>query len=752
MVADSSKKFLPAVAAGWLVFFLCANLAAQQKETQAPEATPKIEVNVNAVLVPVVVRDGQGRVVDDLKKEDFQVFDKNKRQEISGFTIEKFAGMEGVPKSAATSRVTSSAGIAPSSLATPQRFLVFMFDDLHLSTGDLLQAQQVAEKMLGESLGKADMAAVVSTSGMNSGLTQDRATLEDAVMKLHVRELYRHDEHSCPNIDYYQADLIQNKRNEEALRLAEADFLTCSHLQGVTQSMVESMVRSAAAQSLAIGEHDVTATLDTIGEFVRKMASLPGQRTLILVSPGFLTMTPEAVGEKSRILDLAAQSNVIISALDARGLYSTELDASVQGGSSSSTRKYYSETMNLDEDVMAELANGTGGTYFHNSNDLEGGFKSLTAAPECVYLLEFSPKKWKQGGTYHALKVKVDRKGVKLQARQGYFAPKAAREATQLSASAVPVAAQNPAPLKAQVAPQTTASSENPEAAPVPAPAPEPPARKAKDAKKKEKSKPLFWYPPDVDAPLRSRIVSPPCVLSEVLEKAGARADQLVTNLQNFTAEEKIEYRVLGSSGVLLDGGKGTFDYTVDFEQRQEGHAVRESRTPERGSHDLPAISQDVGLPEMALIFLPNFQSDYEMNCEGATEWSGEAAWVLHFQQRKDRPNHTASFSVGGVAYPAALKGRAWIARDSSQDSGEVLHLETSLMEAIPAANVRHMYLSIDYAPVQFRTENARVWLPQAVAAYHDFGDYRAMINYSFTNFLLFSVRTDQSIEKPKAP
>jgi VWFA-related protein len=66
----------------------------------------------------------------------------------------------------------------------------------------------------------------------------------------------------------------------------------------------------------------------------------------------------------------------------------------------------------------------TGGTYFHNSDDLEGGFKRLTAAPEYVYLLEFSIGNIKQDGRYHRLKVKVDQDRLTVQSRQGYFAPK----------------------------------------------------------------------------------------------------------------------------------------------------------------------------------------------------------------------------------------------------------------------------------------------------------------------------------------
>jgi VWFA-related protein len=743
-----SPTYRPAIAASCIAFFLCTFVAALENGALAQEVPAKIQVTVNAVLVPVVVRDRQGREVSDLKKEDFQVFDKNKRQVISGFTIEKRAALVNVARGAEPT--TPAPAVTGQPQNAPERFIVFLFDDMHLDAGDLLRSQKIATKMLGESLADSDMAAVVSLSGANSGLTRDRATLVEAVKKLKVQPLYRHDEHACPNIDFYQADLIQNKREESALRSAEADYVTCAGLIGASPRMVESMVRSGADQSLMNGEHDVSGSLRTVREFVQKMSALPGQRTLIVISPGFFTMTADAMAQKSLILESAARANVTISAMDARGLYTTGMDASERGGSSTQDlvtgqhAQYHADKMNFDEQVMAELADGTGGTYFHNSNDLEGGFKSLTQAPEYMYLLELSLEKLKRDGQYHPLKVKVNRNGLTLQARRGYVAPKSDKYYADAGLSTEPPETISPSPTSESSSASADASTPQPSGALQPLVTP-----RAKNAEIKTKSNFVLWDPPKVDAPLHSLDSSSPCPLSGVLKQAGARAEELVANLQNFTAQEKIEYRLFRNVTDLLESGSGTFDYVAVYDQRPEGLSVQESRTPERGSRE-PFSTQDIGLPELALIFLPNFQGDYDLSCEGASEWNGRPTWIVHFQQRKDRPGHTASFIVRGVVYTAKLKGRAWIAADSSQDSGEVMHLETSLMEAVPAANVRQMYLSIDYAPVQFRTENTRVWLPQTANAFGDFGDHRTIMYHTFTNFLLFSVHTDQIMENPK--
>ena len=135
------------------------------------------------------------------------------------------------------------------------------------------------------------------------------------------------------------------------------------------------------------------------------------------------------LNQESKIIDLAARSDSTISALDARGLYTTEFTASEHspsliGQNFQVSYNSHGNAMTMAENPLSELANGTGGTFFHNSNDLNGGFRRLSEPPEYVYLLEFPLGHTKQNGSFHRLKVKVDRDGLKLQARGGYFAPK----------------------------------------------------------------------------------------------------------------------------------------------------------------------------------------------------------------------------------------------------------------------------------------------------------------------------------------
>ncbi len=273
-------------------------------------------------------------------------------------------------------------------------------------------------------------------------------------------------------------------------------------------------------------------------------------------------------------------------------------------------------------------------------------------------------------------------------------------------------------------------------------------AQQSSDAEKKHKTQNVRWAPPVLDAPVNSLVPSPPCALGKVLAQAGARANDMVNNLQNFTAQEKIEYQTSDLQNFVRNNGSETFNYVVVFQPSPNGLVIQEKRNPIHGSILSPAVAQDMGLPEMVLIFLPMMQDDYEMTCEGAVEWGGQSTWVVHFQQRQDKPSRSFSVRVDKVSYPVGLKGRAWIAFNT----GDVVHMETGMMSEVPAAKIHHWYLSIDYAPIQFQNQNVKIWLPQTVDGYGDYGDHRTVVYHTFSDFLLFSIRTDQKIEKPKQP
>jgi VWFA-related protein len=418
--------------------------AAAQQSSDVQASGFHLEVNVNRVLVPVVVRDAQGHPVTDLNKEDFEVLDDGKPRAISAFMIERRKGTGGtaavIPEN--TKPLAKDSGAAVEETILPARITVFLFDDMHLSAEDMARARVAGVKVMAEALTGSDMAAVVSTSGrVNTGLTRDGAKLQEALEKLVPQGIYRLDSTDCPKIDYYQADLIENKHDSLAIQDANRKYANCNPAisrpqeigDGPNATNAENLVEAAARRALDLGHQDVQSTYASIATFVKRMALLPGQRTLILVSPGFLNIEQDSLHAESQVIDVAARANVTISALDARGLYTTELTASerspaLSGPSLRQNAEYHGAAMKLAENAMAEMTVGTGGTFFHNRNDLDQGLKELTEAPACIYLLELALDGVKENGSYHRLKVKVGRAGVNLEARRGYFMPKAGKQ------------------------------------------------------------------------------------------------------------------------------------------------------------------------------------------------------------------------------------------------------------------------------------------------------------------------------------
>jgi VWFA-related protein len=397
-------------------------------EVSAKDAPATFTSKVSLVLVPVVVRDRDRKTVGTLKQEDFQLYDKGKLQVITKFSIEK-ASARLVPVSPAPDPADpAKPSTSQALIAVPEHFYGYLFDDVHLEFGNLAQVRDAAWKHLSATLKPADRAAIFTTSGQTMlDFTDDYDKVHETLMRLRPRPIARSTTQECPDISFYQADLIQNKNDQMALNIATQETMVCMNLDPSQIATARSMAQSAASAVVSQGEHETRVSLSVLNDIVRRMTAAPGQRTLILVSPGFIRLTDQ-LQDETAIIDRAIKGNVTISALDARGLYTDGPDIAkrtISAAVQTQKNQLDREAARQSADVLAELADGTGGTFVQNSNDLAAGFKEVAAAPEYYYVLGFSPQNLKLDGSYHALKVTLKtQNGLTAKARRGYYAPR----------------------------------------------------------------------------------------------------------------------------------------------------------------------------------------------------------------------------------------------------------------------------------------------------------------------------------------
>jgi VWFA-related protein len=436
-----------------------------QPEVTSHEGAVTFSSKVNLVSVPVVVRDAQGRTVGNLKQEDFQLFDKGKLQTITTFSIEKTESL--AETSVGTQQPQSSAKPLPARPALPERYIAYLVDDIHLQRNDLLQAHRALNLHLDEALEPNSRAAIFTTSGrMMADFTDDREKLHNAVNSILPWTSGPDPQQDCPSVTYYQADYLTNKTlyfsgflftdtqilgfvpNDNLLAGVLDEAAGCSGASSQPSTPPDPtgkslppdvplirLVRTAVHQALEYGNRDTSFSLGALKDIVRKMSAMPGSRTIVLVSPGFI-LTQDFRSAEYDVLDRAIRANVTVNTIDMRGLYATPGFEASKGGSSSplggALMQAAISEASQNDDVLGELADGTGGTFFHNDNGLKQGLNLLAARPEYIYVLGFSPQNLKYDGSYHTLKVKVGNlRNAALQVRKGYWAPNHAVDAAE---------------------------------------------------------------------------------------------------------------------------------------------------------------------------------------------------------------------------------------------------------------------------------------------------------------------------------
>jgi len=254
------------------------------------------------------------------------------------------------------------------------------------------------------------------------------------------------------------------------------------------------------------------------------------------------------------------------------------------------------------------------------------------------------------------------------------------------------------------------------------------------------------WQPPSVDDVIPAIASKVECPATQVIQESGKRVQELVNDVQRFAAVEDLFHQALDNFGIPVRTETRRYNYVASISEAEPGFiAVDEYRAEKLTLDGYPDQIASSGFAALALVFHPDMRDNFAMTCEGLGDWRGQAAWLVHFRQREDRPSRMHSYKVGNQLHSVDLKGRAWITADKFQ----IVRIEADMVRPMPEIQLISEHQAVEYGPVPFPKKNTTLWLPKSADIYFDFRKHRYYRRHSFDHFMLYSVDTE---EKRKTP
>lgn len=394
------QKLTAVAAIGGLL--LPTGLLAQQP---APGYTFKAQTEL--VLVNVSVRDKSGNPVRDLKPEDFTVLEDNKPQKVATFDVENTQNTPQVPmqqvnllstpaKKARAATNLPESGEQDTSIRD-RRLIILFFDLSAMQPDEIERSSNAAQDYLNRQMQPADLVSIISlgnTITVNQDFTSDRDKLQKVLQSFNVG--------------------------------AGAGFELGS--TGTTEGTPDT------AQSFTVDdtEYNIFNTdrrLQALRAVAEQVASVPQKKSLIYFSSGMQRTGIENQSELRAAINSAVMANLSIYTLDIRGLQALPPGGEAQNASLRGTSAYSGQAqlnaLNSNfqtQETLVTLASDTGGRAYLDSNDFGRVFKGVQDDTSMYYLLGYHSTNSTRDGKYRRITVRVNRPGVKIDFRRGYYA------------------------------------------------------------------------------------------------------------------------------------------------------------------------------------------------------------------------------------------------------------------------------------------------------------------------------------------
>jgi VWFA-related protein len=366
---------------------------------------PILKMNGELVLTNVVARDSKtGEVIQGLKQSDFSIYESGKQQHIETFDFESVdkatplneAMVSGLA-AGATGNGTKAVVVAKPEELRNHRLIVMFFDLTSMQPEDLDRSVLAAQDFLRTKMQPADLIALVSlgdTLNVDQDFTADKNALINEVG-------------------------VYNGTEGQGFALGAT----------ANSNQVEDTTASTPDEE-EYNDINTDRELFALQAVSKSLEKITEKKSLLYFSGGIQRDGIENQASLRATINSAVRANLAIYSVDTRGLQAVTALGDASTGSLRGSGAYSGgallNNMNNNfatQEVMGTLSSDTGGKAFFDSNDFAPAFAQVERDTSAYYAIGFRSTNPVRDGKYRKLTIKINRPGVKLEYRPGYYAP-----------------------------------------------------------------------------------------------------------------------------------------------------------------------------------------------------------------------------------------------------------------------------------------------------------------------------------------
>lgn len=392
------------------VFAFVSLVSGQQKPTTDAQPDDVLRINTELVQTGVTILDKQGRFVDGLKPEQFELRVDGKPVELLFF--DRVAAWTAREEKQLAAAANASKASDPSTAASSRtsyrgRTIVFFIDDLHLSLDSLGRTRSALTHFIDREMTPLDQVAFTTASGqlgfLQNQFTDNKAVLRAAISRLkHIPDTVR-DTEQPPMTEFIAIRIMNGDRDAAGVYIDKIveGFATKQTAKlgakNININAIYEMVKNRANQ-IAFGLEAVTKnSLLSLESLLQTSQQITGRKLVFFISDGFYLNTKNgssaANAQLQRVTNVATRSGSVIYTIDARGLFAPMADAT---GDRPFDPKGRLDRASVGEGILSQdglnaLAGDTGGRFLKNQNYFDTWVARMLDETSNYYLLAWRP-------------------------------------------------------------------------------------------------------------------------------------------------------------------------------------------------------------------------------------------------------------------------------------------------------------------------------------------------------------------------